>query len=766
VARNGPEFEQRIKQKEHSNPRFNFLNSGDPYNAYYQHRVDELAEGGEKQGDSDKPALAQDSSAPSLAKGPQATGQSEAVKQRQSDILKSVGVGKEGLDSLQEAAPVLKDPPADFEFIADPPSISAFDLDVVKLTAQFVARNGRQFLTNLMQREQRNYQFDFLRPQHSLFQYFTKLLEQYTKVLIPPKDLMKKLSDEGNSEKKILEQVRYRVAWIKHQEAKRRKEEEAKERERVSYAQIDWHGFVVVETVDYQPWEVGNFPPPTNPTEVGARVLQQRRVESTPSGGKKKKPGDDDDEGERKKGANTNVEDMDEDSSDEDESDLEGEPGDAAPAALGKAVASAPASNTQAIPALPTPGNIEVRQYDPKTANPQQKKKFAETEEYLVSPITGERVPASKVGEHMRIGLLDPRWVEERDKQITKQTMEDAVFAAGTSIESQLRNLAERRTDIFGPDGGETDIGRKVGETDEDMAAAGGKVTWDGHSSTADAAAKQARQNISLEEQIAQIHRQKGLIAAKDAIGPSGAPNKMPPPPSMGSVPPPQQMAPPPARTIPAPAPPPPAPVVMAPAPPVTLIRPPPPPMVVPGPPPPQAFFNAPQLAPMGGFSGMPGMPQPRAPPPMAGSGANLVPLGQPGPPPPAVVAAPPPVMAVEEMDEGPASKRARGEDSLIPEQEFLARNPPQVAFKIMVPTDGSKPEWNLNGQVLDMTLSLRDPVSAIKAKIAEDTGMPPGKQKLRMETIFFKDSNSLAYYNISPTTLVYLEVKQRGGRK
>ena len=55
-------------------------------------------------------------------------------------------------------------------------------LDVVKLTAQFVARNGRQFLTQLMNREQRNYQFDFLRPQHSLFQYFTRLLEQYTKV--------------------------------------------------------------------------------------------------------------------------------------------------------------------------------------------------------------------------------------------------------------------------------------------------------------------------------------------------------------------------------------------------------------------------------------------------------------------------------------------------------------------------------------------------------------------------------------------------------
>ena len=40
-----------------------------------------------------------------------------------------------------------------YHVVADPPSISAFDLDVVKLTAQFVARNGRQFLTNLMNRE-------------------------------------------------------------------------------------------------------------------------------------------------------------------------------------------------------------------------------------------------------------------------------------------------------------------------------------------------------------------------------------------------------------------------------------------------------------------------------------------------------------------------------------------------------------------------------------------------------------------------------------
>lgn len=108
--------------------------------------------------------------------------------------------------------------------------------DIVKLTAQFVARNGRQFLTNLMNREQRNYQFDFLRPQHSLFQYFTKLLEQYTKILIPPKDLMERLRTESSMGKHstglVLEHVKYRANWQKHQEAQKKREEEKVERER------------------------------------------------------------------------------------------------------------------------------------------------------------------------------------------------------------------------------------------------------------------------------------------------------------------------------------------------------------------------------------------------------------------------------------------------------------------------------------------------------------------------------------------------------
>lgn len=49
----------------------------------------------------------------------------------------------------------------------------------------------------------------------------------------------------------------------------------------------------------------------------------------------------------------------------------------------------------------------------------------------MISPITGEKIPASKVQEHMRIGLLDPRWVEQRDKHITEKMNQDTVYAAG-----------------------------------------------------------------------------------------------------------------------------------------------------------------------------------------------------------------------------------------------------------------------------------------------------------------------------------------------
>ena len=83
-----------------------------------------------------------------------------------------------------------------------------------------------------MSKEARNSQFDFLKPAHGLFNYFTKLVEQYTKILIPSKELLSKLSHDIDNQQKIMDEVNYRVEWVKHQLRERAKEEEAVEKER------------------------------------------------------------------------------------------------------------------------------------------------------------------------------------------------------------------------------------------------------------------------------------------------------------------------------------------------------------------------------------------------------------------------------------------------------------------------------------------------------------------------------------------------------
>ena len=77
--------------------------------------------------------------------------------------------------------------------VPTPEGLTASDLDNIRLTAQFVARNGKAFLSGLATKEAGNLHFNFLKPTHSLFGYFSALCEAYQKVLLPPKGVMDKL---------------------------------------------------------------------------------------------------------------------------------------------------------------------------------------------------------------------------------------------------------------------------------------------------------------------------------------------------------------------------------------------------------------------------------------------------------------------------------------------------------------------------------------------------------------------------------------------
>lgn len=101
---------------------------------------------------------------------------------------------------------------------------------------------------------------------------------------------------------------------------------------------------------------------------------------------------------------------------------------------------------------------------------------------------------------------------------------EDPTNASGTEISRNIAKLAERRTDIFGvgEKGAEqTMIGKKLGEEDRSLPKPDPKTIWDGQQSTIDATTRLAQQQVSIEQQIQEIHKQQSFIAeATKGMGP------------------------------------------------------------------------------------------------------------------------------------------------------------------------------------------------------------------------------------------------------
>ena len=251
VARNGFVFEDRIREREVQNPKFCFLNKSDAYAPFYAWRLEEIKAGRGTAVSAGRVGEATPAKEPEKPKGPEA--------------------------------------PPEFRFSARMPNISAQDLDVVRLTALFVAKNGRSFMTTLSQREARNYQFDFLRPQHSLYQFFSRLVDQYTLLLQSSSAdgekarmaRMKDLEQKAKDRDSVLDRAKRRAEWARFQEEQKQKKEEQAEKEQLEYAQIDWHDFVVVETVMFEEAdEQADLPPPTSLNDLQSASLEQKAAMS------------------------------------------------------------------------------------------------------------------------------------------------------------------------------------------------------------------------------------------------------------------------------------------------------------------------------------------------------------------------------------------------------------------------------------------------------------------------------------------------------
>ncbi|KAK8993665.1 hypothetical protein V6N11_007891 [Hibiscus sabdariffa] len=705
VAKNGPEFEKRIIANNANNVKFNFLTSSDPYHAYYQHRLSEFRAQNQNQSNSQQQ-------------------QPDSQLVDSAPTKPATAAAADGSDSVAAVAkpdpaapfrlPVKKnlEPPESAQYtVRLPEGITGEELDIIKLTAQFVARNGKSFLTGLTSREINNPQFNFLRPTHSMFTFFTELADAYSKVLMPPKGLTEKLSKSVVDMTTVLERCLHRLEWERSQEQARQKAEDEIEQERMQMAMIDWHDFVVVETIDFADDEDEDLPPPMTIEEV----IRRSKV-STMEEDEIVEPG---------KEVEMEM--------DEEEVQLVEEGMRAASIEENDGEKKDVRANEEPEP----PMRIVKNWKRPEERIPAER----DPTKFVVSPITGELIPINEMSEHMRISLIDPKYKEQKERMFAK--IRETTLAQDDEISRNIVGLARTRPDIFGTTEEEVSNAVKA-EIEKKKDEQPKQVIWDGHTGSIGRTANQAMsQNMMGEDQ-----NDAAINNAQNLPGPAAPP----PRPGVPSV---RPLPPPPGLALNLPRVPSNAPQYSAassgglpmslPQPrPMSVqmmqsIRPPPPPMQMPPgqphmmmnrPPqmPPSMPMNAPVPPPPGSQFTPVSVPRPFAPlpvpPPAMPMMQPLPPLPQGMPPPPPPEEAPPP------LPDEPEPKKQKLDDSmLIPEDQFLAQHPGPARITISVPY---LDEGNLKGQLLEITVqALSETVGSLKEKISGEIQLPANKQKL-----------------------------------
>jgi splicing factor 3A subunit 1 len=185
--------------------------------------------------------------------------------------------------AMQVAAkPKGPEEPPKFRYSARMPNISAKDFEVVKLTALYTARCGENWLKELRNRESGNFQFDFLRQNHSFWQFFRSLVEQYKTLLedeVSVETRVAELRQNVNNRYDIVKRAKDRSEYIKYVSAEKEKEVKRKEDERKDFQSINWTEFAVVTTVNFDEVDDGrDLPTPTLLNDLQSQSLEQKAM--------------------------------------------------------------------------------------------------------------------------------------------------------------------------------------------------------------------------------------------------------------------------------------------------------------------------------------------------------------------------------------------------------------------------------------------------------------------------------------------------------
>jgi len=382
--------------------------------------------------------------------------------------------------------------------------------------------------------------------------------------------------------------------------------------------------------------------------------------------------------------------------------------------------------------------------------------------------ICGQQVAVDELQEHMRIELLDPKWKEQRDN-LEARKAQASELQGGANVVTSLQNLARKRVDIFGT---ETDEERRKREEtlEREKRKEREKVVWDGHTSSKANTLDKFSTNVNTDEQIASIHRRKGLGPQEaNAIGPGIGPAAVPP--SLTSLPPaPSSLPAPPTNSGAYTA------------------------ATVSSGPQPASMYNAqpPVMLPPLHYQGMDAS-QPFGYQPAPGAAPGMHPTRM-----AALAAANSVIQSVQagmvrsadEMEDGdeiPPAKRQKVAKlpggALYPEEDWIAMHPVRrissfflsniysllflqkhpISLIVQMPNDTSKPEWKLEGQLVtipDLPLNLL--VSTLRDRILQHTGstVPASRIRLSYQGKMLTNSTSIAASNLEDEEMLLFSVR------
>ncbi|KAK0591411.1 hypothetical protein LWI29_001347 [Acer saccharum] len=532
---------------------------------------------------------------------------------------------------------------------------------------------------------------------------------------MPRKGLTEKLKASVADMTTVLERCLHRLEWERSQEQTRQKAEDEIEQESMLMAMIDWHDFVVVETIDFADDEDEDLPPPMTLEEVIRRskisTMEEDEIVET--------------------GKEIEME------MDEEEVQLVEEGMRAANLEENGGEKEAKANEEPEAPMRIVKNWMRPEERIPAERDPTK---------FVVSPITGELIPIDEMSEHMIISLIDPKFKEQKERMFAK--IRETTLAQDDEISRNIVGLVRTRPDIFSTTEEEVsnavkaEIAKKKDEQPK-------QVIWDGHTASIGRTANQAMsQNINEGDQNDAAYGDSRNLPGPAAPPPRpGVPSlrPLPPPPGLAlNIP---RM---PRNTvqylnqtnsgIPVPQP---RPFGM---PMIPSIRPPPPPsmQMMSGQPP--MMGNQPSLMPPS-ISGNPSsMPVPPPPGSQFTSMQVPQPFGHmPGPPPPAVhmmqppplpqgMPPPPPPEAPPPLPNELEPKRQKLDDTmLIPEDQFLAQHPGPARISVSVP---NVEEGNLKGQVLEIVVqSLSETVGSLKEKISGEIQLPCKQTEIKWKS-------------------------------